>query len=153
MSRSLKVRKLGPREIGQLLEFVEEPLESVFQRRAQAILLHHEGMSATEIAATLQVHVNTIYTDLHAFDAHGVAAVSQLGSPGAPSHLTSQQRAEICRLADLSPQEVGLSYGRWSLSKLRTYLIRQGIVKQISRKHLWLVLKKGGCASVGFSAS
>ena len=153
MSRSLKVRKPRPREIRQLLEFVEEPLESASQRRAQAILLYNDGMSATEIAATLQVHVNTIYADLHAFDAQGLAVLYQIRSPGAPSHLTPRQRAEICRIADGSPQEVGLCYGRWSLSKLRTYLIRQGIVKKISRKHLWRVLKKGGCASVGSSAS
>ncbi len=110
-------------------------------------------MSATEIAATLEVHVNTIYADLHAFDAEGLAGVYQIRSPGAPSHLTSCQKAEICRIADQSPQEVGLCYGRWSLSKLRTYLIRQGIIKKISRKHLWGVLKKGGCASVAYSAS
>lgn len=153
MSRSLNVRKPNPREIRQLLEFVEEPLESVLQRRAQAILLHNDGMSATEIAATLQVHVNTIYAELHAFEAEGLAAVYQIRSPGAPSQLTFRQRAELCRIADQSPQEVGLSYGRWSLSKLRAYLIRQGIVKKISRKHLWLVLQKGGYASVGSSAS
>jgi len=153
MSRSLTVRKPAPREVRQLLELVEEPLESVPQRRAQAILLHNDEMSAVEIAATLQVHVNTIYADLHAFDAKGVDAVYQIHSPGAPPQLSASQKAAICRIADESPQEVGLSYGRWSLSKLRTYLIRQEIVKKISRKHLWLVLKKGGYASVGSSAS
>ena len=153
MSRSLKVRKPRSREIHQLLEFVEEPLESAMQRRAQAILLHNDEMCATEIATTLQVHVNTIYADLHAFGAQGVAAVKQSRSPGAPSHLTSRQRAEICRIADQSPQEVGLSYGRWSLSKLCTYLIRQRIIKTISRKHLSRVLKQGGYTSAGSSAS
>lgn len=153
MSRSLHVRTLCPKEIRQLVELVEEPLESARQRRAQAILLHHEGMSATEIAATLQVHVNTIYTDLHAFDAEGVAAVYQSRSPGAPSHLTDWQTVEICHIADQSPPEFGVCYGRWSLSTLRTYLIRQGIVKKISRKHLWRVLKKGGSVSVGSSVN
>ncbi|MBI4445754.1 MAG: helix-turn-helix domain-containing protein [Acidobacteria bacterium] len=153
MSRSLNVRQPRPREIRQLLEFVEEPLESATQRRAQAILLHHEGMNATEIAATLQVHVNTIYTDLHAFDADGIRAVSQSRAPGVPAQLTGGQTAELCRIADQSPQEFGLCYGRWSLSKLRTYLIRQGIVNKISRKHLWRVLKKGGYASGGSSGS
>lgn len=153
MSRSLNVRKPRSREIGQLLELIEEPLESAMQRRAQALLLHNDGMSAIEIAATLQVHVNTIYADLHAFDAEGVVAVYQRRSPGAPSQLTCWQTAAICRIADQSPQECGLCYGRWSLSTLRTYLIRQGIVKKISRKHLWRVLKKGGSASVGYSGS
>lgn len=100
MSRSLHVRSLRPKEIRQLVTLVEEPLESAVQRRAQAILLHNDGMSATEIAATLKVHVNTIYTDLHAFDAEGLPAIYQTCSPGAPSQLTDWQRAEICRIAD-----------------------------------------------------
>lgn len=153
MSRSLKIRSPRPGEIRQLLELVEEPLECPPQRRAQALLLHHEGMSATDIAASLEVHVNTIYADLHAFDRHGLAAVHQVRSPGAPAQLMAWQRAEICRIADQSPQEVGLSYGRWSLSKLRSYLKRQGIVPQISRKHLWRVLKKGGSTCAASSAS
>ncbi len=153
MSRSLNVRQPRPGEMRQLLELVEEPIESATQRRAQAILLHHDGMSAVEIAATLQVHVNTIYADLHTFEAKGLAAVYQSRVPGTPSQLTPFQRAEICRIAEQSPQELGLCSGRWSLSKLRTYLIRQGIVKKISRKHLWLVLKKGGGTAVGYSGS
>lgn len=153
MSRSLKIRHPRLGEIRQLLALVEEPLEGPPQRRAQAILLHHEGMSATDIATTLEVHVNTICADLHAFDRHGVAAVHQVRSRGAPAQLTPEQRAEICRLADQSPQEVGLSYGRWSLSKLQTYLKRQGLVPRISRKHLWRVLKKGGSTCAASSAS
>lgn len=154
MSRSLKIRSPRPGEIRQLLALVEEPFEQhPSQRRAQAILLHQEGMSAIDIAASLQVHVNTIYADLHAFDRQGLAAVHQLRSPGAPAQLAPWQRAEICRIADQSPQEVGLSYGRWSLSTLRTYLQRQGIVSHISRKHLWRVLKKGGSTYAASSAS
>jgi transposase len=153
MSRSLKIRQPRLREIRQLLALVEEPLEGPPPRRAQAILLHHEGVSATDIAATLEAHVNTIYADLHAFDQHGVAAVHQVRPPGVPPQLTPWQRAEIYRIADQSPQDVGLSYGRWSLSKLQTYLKRQGSVPQISRKHLWRVLKKGGSTCAAFSAS
>jgi len=153
MSRSLKVRKPHPAEIRHLLPLIEEPLETPSQRRAQAILLHNDDMNATEIAATLEVHVNTIYADLHAFDQQGVAAVHQLGMPGAPAQLTEKQKVEICRIADQSPQDVGLSFGRWSLSKLRTYLIRQGIVIKISRRHLGRVLKKGGSVSVAYDAS
>lgn len=153
MSRSLKIRQPRLREVRQLLALVEEPLAGPPQRRAQAILLHHEGMSATDIAATLEVHVNTLYADLHAFDRHGVAAVHHVRPPGAPTQLTPWQRAEICRIADQSPQEVGLSYGRWSLSKLQAYLKRQGIVPRISRKHLWRVLKKGGSTCAASSAS
>lgn len=153
MSRSVEIRSPRPGEIRHLLTLVEEPLEDPPQRRAQALLLHPEGMSASDIATTLEVHVNTIRADLHAFDRHGLAAVHQVRPRGAPAQLSAWQRAEICRIADQSPQEVGLSYGRWSLSKLQSYLKRQGLVPQIRRKHLWRVLKKGGSTYAASSAS
>lgn len=153
MSRSLKVRQPRPAEVRRLLQWVEEPLETPPQRRAQTILLYHDGMSATEIAMTLQAHVNTILADLHAFDQQGLASVTHLRRRGVSPRLTPVQKAEICRLADRVPGDLGLPYGRWSLSKLRTYLIRQRLVKTLSREHLRRILKKGGSAADGFSAS
>lgn len=71
MARPLKLRKPRAAEIRRLLLWVEEPLETAQQRRAQAILLYNEGMNATEIAQTLEVHPNTIYADLQAFNQRG----------------------------------------------------------------------------------
>lgn len=153
MSRPLKVRKPRPAEMRCLIPWLEEPLDTPQQRRAQAIFLYTEGMCATEIAQTLQVHANTIYADLHAFDQQGVASVKQLRPRGVRSRLTPQQKAEICQLADQSPADLGLPYGRRSLRKLCSYLIRQRRVKTLSREHLRRILEKGGSAVVGFNAN
>lgn len=153
MARHLKVRKPLTAEIRRLLQWIEEPLEVPQQRRAQAILLYHEGMNATEIAATLGVHPNTVYADLHSFDQHRLASVEQVQRRGIATRLTPEQRAHICRLADQAPYDLGLPYGRWSLSRLRTYLIRHRIVKAVSREHLRRILKKGGFFFAESSAS
>jgi len=153
MSRTLKVRQPHPTEIRRLLHWIEEPLDTPQQRRAQAILLYHDGMSATEIALSLQAHVNTILADLHAFDQQGLASVTQIRSRGVSPRLTPAQKAAICRLADQAPSELGLPYGRWSLSKLRTYLLRQRLVKTLSREHLRRILEKGGSAADAFNAN
>ena len=50
--------------------------------------------------------------------------------------------AAIWRLAELKPYELGLPYGRWSLSKLAEHLVKSRIVKAISREHLRRLLKK-----------
>ena len=157
MARPLKLRKPRAAEIGRLLLWVEEPLETAQQRRAQAILLYNEGMNATEIAQTLEVHPNTIYADLHAFNQWGLASIEQSTQRGRPVRLTAEQKAAICRLAEQPPCEVGLPYGRWSLSKLRTYLIRQHIVSKISCEYIRRILKKGGSvygmSSVSYSVA
>jgi transposase len=137
----------------QLYARLEAHLNPWQRRRVEAIILYATGMIAVEIAHALEVHPNTIYADLHAFAQHGVRAIDQLGSPGAPVRLNEAQQIEILRLAAVPPYELGLPYGRWSVAKLRSYLLKQRIGKAISREHLRRVLKKGGSTSGGFGAS
>ena len=50
--------------------------------------------------------------------------------------MTLAQFKAIWRLAERSPLALGLPFARWSLAKLRAYLIRKRLVKAISREHL-----------------
>jgi len=147
MPRSLNVRKPKTVEIRQLHQLLEGELLVWQRRRVEALLLYAAGHNATDIATFLEVHVHTVYADLHAFGQEGLGSVRQSRCLGAPPRLTAEQRAEITRLADVPPYELGLPYGRWSLAKLRTYLIQHRVVKRISREHLRRVLQKRGSAS------
>lgn len=153
MSRSIKIRKLRISEIRQLHELLEQDLSARQRRRAEVLLLYSAGMEALTIAQALGSHVNTVYSDLQAFERYGVACIRQRLYGGAPVRITEVQRAAILNLAETPPGEVGLPYGRWSLSKLREYLIKRRVVKTISREHLRRVLKKGGSAFAMLSAN
>jgi hypothetical protein len=59
-----------------------------------------------------------VYPDLHTFAQYGAQALDQLESAGAPVRLSAARRAEILRLAEVPPYEVGLPYGYWSAAKL-----------------------------------
>lgn len=145
MSRMLMIRKPRWGEVKRLQTILETSAEAGIRRRAEAVLLYGAGGSATDIATALEVHPNTIYTDLQAFAQQGVAGVEALGRTGRPSALTEAQKAAIRHVAEQSPGEFGLPWGRWSLGKLREYLIQHRILKAISREHLREVLKKGAC--------
>jgi len=153
MSRSLTIRQPRAMDIRQLHKIFESGLVPGQRRRAEAILLYAAGLTAVEIARLLEVHANTIYADLHAFDTYGVAAVHHLGRGGAPQQITPAQLAAVWRLADQPPYELGLPYGRWSLATLRDYLIKHRVVPTISREHLRRVLKKGGYGSAASSVN
>jgi hypothetical protein len=94
-------------------------------------------------ARFLDAHVNTIHADLRAFDYQSLNSVRQSPLSGAPTRIDAVQRAEILRLADSAPYELGLPYGRWSVEKLRQYLLKHRVVKAISHEHLRRLLKKG----------
>src|SRR5215211_4160632 len=123
MARKLSVRPPTPEELEQIHEMLEQPLLSWQRRRLEAVLLYVAGHNAADIAALLTAHVNTIYFDLLCFHYRRGRAFLPLRRLGAPPRLSRQQRQSICRLAQQSPSELGLPYGRWSLSKFRDYLI------------------------------
>ena len=156
MSRPLNVRKPNAAEQRQLRQVLEESTTARICRWAGALLFYSAGLNAVAIAAALQMHVNTIYAYLHAFALYGVPYVRRLGTPGAPQRISAVQIDEIARIAEQSPTEFGLPYGRWSLAKLRDYLIHQRrLLKAISREHLRRILKKRifACAEYSVGSS
>ena len=124
MPRSLNARRPQPVEVRQLPSAMEEELTARQRRRAEALVLHAAGREAAEIARALDVHINTIYSDLRAFEQPGVASVGHRLRGGSPARITETQRMEMVRLAETLPAEMGLPYGRWSLSKLRESLLK-----------------------------
>ena len=119
MSRPLTIRKPNADELHQLHQWLEQPLQSWQRRRAEVLLLYAADGSVSSIAQLLQVHRNTVSTDLREFARHGLAALSRPRKLGAPPRLSKQQIAAIWRLADQAPTTLGLPFGRWSLAKLR----------------------------------
>lgn len=154
MARILHIRKPTTREIEQMENLLESESDLRVQRRAQVILYYGEGLSGIEIATALQVHPNTVYADLRAFETKALACLCPLPQGGAPMRFTSAQLAEIYRLAECPPQDVGLVDARWTLSNFQDFLIRKcRLLKSISREHLRRVLKKRTFAFGPFAAS
>ncbi len=153
MSRPSSVRKPTTTELRRIHRWLEKPLLPWQRRRAEVLLLHAAGLPATLIAPLLQVHPNTVYADLRDFARHRLSCLSRPRRVGAPPRLSQQQVQATWRTARQPPTALGLPYGRWSLAKLRAYLIRKRVVKAISREHLRRVLKRGDTASAGFAAS
>jgi hypothetical protein len=54
--------------------------------------------------------------------------------------ITDEVRARIVAAVDAGPQELGEPYITWSLSHLRTYLVRTGAVRSISKQRLRQIL-------------
>ncbi len=146
MPRPLTVRKPHRAEIDYLNTVLEQKLTTRQRRRAEVLVLYAAGLEGTDIAWALDSHVNTVYSDVKAFERYGLDCVHHRLRGGAPVQIAEAKRAEILSLAETPPGEVGLPYGRWSLSKLRQYLLEHRIVPAISREHLRRVLKKGGYA-------
>jgi len=142
MARLMKVRRPTTAEIRHLSKRILKLDDPRQRRRAEVLILFGMRLNPLEIAVAQGIHPNTVYKDLHAFAQLGLQAVEQLQDGGAPRRITTVQINEMVRLAEQSPQEVGLPYGRWSLRKLSAYLVKTHIVKSIGRERLRQLLKK-----------
>jgi transposase len=101
MGRALKTRKPRATEVRRLLAAVEEEaLRPRQKRRAEALLLYADGMSAVDMARALGVNVNTVYTDLQAFDRDGIACIRRRISGGAPRRRSEVQIAAILAIGN-----------------------------------------------------
>ena len=154
MARHLKVRQATATEMGQLRQILEESTDARLCRWAEVLLFYGVGLNGQSIADALAVHVNTIYLCLHRFARLGMSLFECVPPQGAPPRISVTQIEEIARVAEQSPSELGLPYGRWSLAKLQEYLIVQRrLLKTISREHLRRLLKKSRFTYGMFSAS
>jgi transposase len=61
---------------------------------------------------------------IHAFNEQGFAALDPKWSGGRPRKFGSVAREIVCRVAKTAPQQLGLPFTTWSLTKLVEHLAR-----------------------------
>ena len=90
--------------------------------RYQMVWLAAEGQTAPQIAPIVQRSAVTVQRVLHRYQAGGLAAVPYRPIPGAAPTVTPAWEAELRRVIDLDPHEVGVSSPLWTTGLLATYL-------------------------------
>lgn len=129
---ALYVQNLSEEEQKQIEGLICEPEDDLPVNRLLIILLSAEGKSVPEISQTVNLHPINVRKWIHRYTANGIAGLRSGKSPGRPRLFTLKQRNQISKIAGTSPRSLGLNFSRWSLQRLRRYLIEQGIVDRIS---------------------
>jgi transposase len=78
---------------------------------------------------------------IHRFNRYGLDGLRSGKSPGRPPVFTEEQRNRIVAIASTNPRLLGLHYSRWSLQRLRRYLIEHKIVENISVETIRQILQ------------
>ena len=114
--------------------------------RAELVLLNsRDGLSARKIASRLNLHRHTVEERIARFNESGIEGLMRdIPSPGRPQEITEQEREAIFKTALSKPSELGLPYSTWSSSKLRNYLVQNGLVRKISPDWVRQLLQKRG---------
>jgi hypothetical protein len=91
----------------------------------------HGGASDRQDRLHLEDQVREV---IHNFNADGFHALAPKYSGGRPVKFTLPERQEIKKVALSRPQDHGLPFSTWSLSKLAEYLVAEGVIDDISTR-------------------
>ena len=118
------VRELDPAEAQRLVKITRTARDRVRLRRAGIVLASMQGRSPAEAAAMFAATAQYAREVIHAFNDQGFAALDPKWSGGRPRKFGSVAREIVCRVAKTAPQQLGLPFTTWSLTKLVEHLAR-----------------------------
>jgi transposase len=115
----LRVRELSNEEGNRLLRIVRRSSGSVVTwRRAQMVLLSAQGMDVEQIARVAFTSPDRVQDVINNFNDDGFESLYPKYSGGRPPTFTLPQRQQIKQIALSRPQDHGLPFSTWSLTKL-----------------------------------
>ncbi len=129
---ALYTRKLRQQERKTLEAHLNMPEEDLPTHRLQIIMLSAAGKRVPEISEEVHLHPINVRKWIHRFNENGVDGLRSGKSPGRPPVFNEEQRAQIMQVARTNPKVLGLHFSRWSLQRLRRYLVDHEIVDCIS---------------------
>ncbi len=158
-----------PKRASQVVLTAQEhqALEQVIRRhrseqqvvlRTRIVLAAAQGMTNTQIARTLTMHVDTVrlwrdrWVGLHRIDGETLSVVERLQDdprPGAVPKFTAEQRCQMAALACEAPAKAGRPISHWTVREIADELKARGIVEEISPRHAARLLKKGDSSRTG----
>ena len=145
MAERVVVRDLAPQEGQKLLSIIRRGSGSVVRwRRAQIVLWSAQHMSVQQIAEIAFTSEDRVREVIHNFNADGFDSLAPKYSGGRPPTFTLPERQQIKKVALSRPQDHGLPFSTWSLSKLAEFLVAEGVVDDISHEGLRVLLREEG---------
>jgi len=129
---ALYTRKLKPHERKSIETHFEAPEEDLPTHRLQIVMLSAAGKRVPEISEEVNLHPINVRKWIHRFNRYGLDGLRSGKSPGRPPVFSDEQRNQIVTIANTNPRLLGMHYSRWSLQRLRRYLIDHEIVEHIS---------------------
>lgn len=138
---ALFVRELKEWEARKLQQALRRSKSHTAIVRSQIVLASAQGFKVPAIARLLQLCDKTVRDTISAFNEKGLAVLQRRFSPGRPPKFSDDDKWAILEIATSRPRDLGLPFSRWSLSKLRDYLIARGAVQTISLSWLRRILQ------------
>lgn len=136
------IRSLTIAEGQQLQRVLRRGKDRTAIRRAQVLLMSAQGFRVQQIAQATHLHEEYVRELLRQFSRDGLAILKKKPRSGRPPVFTEEERAIIVEYALCPPRALGQPFSRWSLEKLRRFLIQRKVVRSIGLQTLCRILEE-----------
>ncbi len=140
----LYVREITDREGQKLQQLVRRSKDSVEMRRASVVLQSVLGFRVPDISRSQFYSEKHVRTIIKRFNEEGFSSLKSHYGGGRPPTFDKEVRLDIVDTAMSRPQDLGLPFTQWSLTKLRAYLLEERVVDAISIERLRQILEEEG---------
>ncbi len=122
MTAPITFPRLDPASLAELRQRYEKTPNVESRTRYQMILLAWQEYKVPQIARIVLRSEDTIVRVLNRFLAGGLDAVPRRTPPGRERRVTAAWEAELLRVIELDPHEVGQETANWTTELLAEYL-------------------------------
>lgn len=138
------VREITNKEGQRLQRIIRRSRDPVEVRRAAVVLQSAQGFKVPVIAKSQFYSEKHVRIIIKRFNEEGFSSLKSNYGGGRPPKFDKEIRLDIVDTAMSRPQDLGLPFTQWSLTKLRAYLIKENVVDSISIEKLRQILKEEG---------
>src|SRR5436305_7575212 len=142
----VRVRPLRAYEKRKLHRLTRQKANAVNSRHARIILLSRGGVRNRDIAARCDCTPQWVRQIIHRFNERGLDGITWypwMAGVGKTSRFKADVLEQIAEVAISSPVAL-IGMNRWSLTKLRDYLVEQQVIARISCEWLRVLLHRLG---------
>ena len=125
LTKPLTLPPLDDEALTELHWRYEESPDAETRTRYQMLLLSLRGQTSSQIAHIVLRSQDTVVRVLKRFLTGGLGAVPRRTAPGRERTVTAAWEAELLRVIELDPHEVGQDTANWTTERLADYLGQQ----------------------------
>jgi transposase len=139
------VRNITVEEENQLRTILRRSDDAIKVKRAQIVLASAQKKRVPDICKAFGFSRDYVGDVIHNFDRVGFQAFeSKYGNCGKKPKFTEEERRIIIDAALSKPNDLGLPFTCWSLSKLKDYLMNRCCIRAISIETIRQILRRNG---------
>ena len=125
MTTPITLPQMDEVTLTELRRRYEETTDAETRTRYQILLLSAKGQTSTQIARLVLRSQDTVVRVLKRFFIGGLDAVPRHTASGRERTVTAAWEAELVRVIELDPHEVGQDTANWTTERLAKYLEQQ----------------------------